>query len=125
MFAQNFDGLMHYLHDEVETPTAISPRRYAQVLKLDINTLADQAHVHRNTLNRAPTSESVQKHLRESMRVLRAATDLSGSVESAIYWYKNYPLAPFRYKTALELVSEGKTAALLRYLASLEAGAAG
>jgi hypothetical protein len=57
--------------------------------------------------------------------VIRAATDLSGDVERALFWYRNEPLQPFGYKTAEQLVSDGRTEDLLRYIESLEAGAAG
>ena len=43
----------------------------------------------------------------------------------AIFWYRNVPLPPFGYKTAEQLVSEGRTEDVLRYVESLEAGAAG
>ena len=92
---------------------------------MDIQTLATQAHVHRNTISRAPTSDSVQRYLREALRVIRAATDLSGDVNRALFWYRNEPLQPFGYKSAEQLVSDGRTEDLLRYIESLEAGAAG
>lgn len=76
---------------------------------IDVQTLATQAHVHRNTISRAPASESVQKFLREALRVIRAAHDLSGDVVRAIFWYRNEPLPPFGYKTAEQLVSEGRS----------------
>jgi hypothetical protein len=59
------------------------------------------------------------------LRVIRAATDLSGDVDRALFWYRNEPLQPFGYKTAEQLVSDGHTEDLLRYIGSLEAGAAG
>ena len=99
--------------------------RFGDVLSIDVQTLATQAHVHRNTISRAPASESVQKFLREALRVMRAAHDLSGDVGRAIFWYRNEPLPPFGYKTAEQLVSEGRTEDVLRYVGSLEAGAAG
>ncbi len=125
VFERNFDQFLHYLQD-IETGTAsLSPKRYGQVLRLDMQTLAAQAHVHRNTISRAPDAESVQRYLRESIRVMRAAMDITGSVERAIFWFKNNPLATFDYKTPQELVSEGKTEALIRYIQSLQAGFAG
>jgi hypothetical protein len=84
----------------------LSPKRFSDVLSIDLQTLAGQAHVHRNTLSRAPGSESVQRFMREAMRVLRAADDLTGDVGRAIFWYRNEPLPPFNYKTAEQLVSE-------------------
>ena len=86
---------------------------------------SSQAHVHRNTLSRAPASESVQRFMREALRVLRAADDLTGDVGRAIFWYRNEPLPSFNYKTAEQLVSEGRAEDVLRYVESLEAGAAG
>jgi uncharacterized protein (DUF2384 family) len=125
VFERNFDQFLNYLQD-IETGTAsLSPKRYGQVLRLDMQTLAAQAHVHRNTISRAPDAESVQRYLRESIKVMRAAMDITGSVERAIFWFKNNPLATFDYKTPQELVSEGKTEALVRYIQSLQAGFAG
>ena len=125
VFEQNFDQFLNYLQD-IETGTpSLSPRRYGQILRLDMQTLAAQAHVHRNTISRAPDAESVQRYLRESVRVMRAAADVTGSVEKAIFWFKNNPLGPFDYKTPQELVSEGRTEVLIRYIQSLQAGFAG
>ena len=123
--SSGFDGFIDFLHDQEAGPSTLSPKRFGDVLKIDLQTLATQAHVHRNTITRAPASESVQKYLREALRVLRAANDLSGDVTRAIFWYRNEPLPPFRYKTAEQLVSEGRTEDVLRYVESLEAGAAG
>lgn len=123
VFGQDFDAFMTYLRDGT-TPT-LSPARYGQVLHLDTQTLAQSAQVHRNTLRRAPQSASVQGFLRDSVRVLRAATDLHGSVEEALFWFSNHPLPVFDYKTAQTLVAERRTEALLHYLASLDAGFAG
>ena len=104
---------------------ALSPSRFIQLVGIDLQTLAAQAHVHRNTLARSPTSEAVQRFLREALRVIRAATDISGDVNHALFWYRNEPLAPFGYKTAEALVSGGRTEDVLRYVMSLEAGASG
>ncbi len=124
VFERNFDGFLNYLNDSA-TPASISPKRYGQVLRVDMQTLAAKAHVHRNTISRAPDAESVQRYLRESVRVMRAATDVAGSIEKAIFWYKNNPLPTFDYKTPQDLVSEGRTEALIRYIQSLQAGFTG
>ena len=120
-----FDGFLDFLHDQEAGASTLSPMRFGDVLRIDIQTLAALAHVHRNTISRAPASESVQKFLREALRVIRAAHDQSGDVSRAIFWYRNEPLPPFGYKTAEQLVSEGRTEDVLRYVASLEVGAAG
>ncbi len=124
-FHHNFDNFLSYLRDPEVSSTSISPIRFSNVLKVDIQVLAAQAHVHRNTISRAPTSEGVQRFLRDALRVIRAANDLSGDVERTIFWYRNEPLPAFLYKTAEQLVSDGRTEDLIRYIQSLEAGFAG
>lgn len=124
-FHRDFEGFMDFLRDNEHNAVALSPKRFSEVFNVDLQTLALQAHVHRNTLARAPASESVQRFLRETLRAVRAAVDLSGDVEKALFWYRNEPLQPFSYKTAETLVSEGRTDDLVRYIASLEAGVAG
>ena len=125
IFKGDFSAFMAYLHEDDISPSSISPRRYGRALRQDMQVIAAQAHVHRNTLNRAPESASVQDFLREALRVIRAAADISGSVETGIYWFKNEPLSAFDYKSPQKLVSEGRTEDLLRYIQSLDAGFAG
>lgn len=125
VFERNFDGFISYLHDVDAIPASISPKRYGLMLRVDMQTLAAKAHVHRNTIHRAPDAESVQHYLRESVRVICAAADIAGSVEQAIFWYKNNPLPSFDYKTPQDLVSEGRTEVLIRYIQSLQAGFGG
>lgn len=124
VFEGNFDGFMNFLHSEA-SPASISPKRFGQVLSIDMQTLAEHAQVHRNTIARAPNAEGIQSYLRESVRVMRAAADIAGSVEKALYWFKNYPLPAFDYKTPQDLVSEKRTDALVKYIQSLQAGFAG
>ena len=111
---------------EPDTPAPmLSPRRFSQAMHIDLQTLAEQAHVHRNTISRAPGSRGVQDFLREALRVIKAATDLNNDLNTALFWYRNEPLSVFGYKTAERLVSEGRTDDLLRYINSIGAGAAG
>lgn len=121
----SFDQFMASLRDPDSPAPIVSARRFGEALHIDLQTLAQQAHVHRNTLSRQPGSESVQRFLRDALRVIRAATDISGDVSRALFWYRNEPLPVFDYKTAEQLVSDGRTDDLLRYISSLEAGAAG
>lgn len=121
----DFAQFMASLREPTSIAPIISARRFAVALHIDMQTLARLAHVHRNTVSRLEGSESVQKFLREALRIIRAATDISGDVQSTLFWYRNEPLPIFDYKTAEQLVSEGRTEDLLRYITSLEAGAAG
>ena len=120
-----FQHFLEFLHEPHTPAPVLSPKRFSQVMHIDLQTLAEQAHVHRNTISRAPGSQGVQDFLREALRIIKAATDLNGDLNKALSWYRNQPLSVFGYKTAERLVSEGRTEDLLRYLASIEAGAAG
>ncbi|KVN88687.1 hypothetical protein [Burkholderia ubonensis] len=120
-----FDQFMESLRDRDSGSPIVSARRFATALHIDMQTLARLAHVHRNTVSRLAGSESVQKFLRDALRIIRAATDISSDVQRALFWYRNEPLPTFDYKTAEQLVSEGRTEDLLRYVTSLETGAAG
>ncbi len=59
----------------------------------------------------------------DAMRVIKAATDLNGDVHRADSWYKNEPLSAFASRTAEQLVLDGRTEDVLRYLRSLQSGA--
>lgn len=65
------------------------------------------------------------EYLRESIRVLTAATDLVGSASEAAFWFRNHPISDFNDKTAEVLVSEGRAEDVLRYIEMLSAGSAG
>ncbi|WP_230972955.1 MbcA/ParS/Xre antitoxin family protein [Burkholderia vietnamiensis] len=121
----DFDHFLASLKDSESAAPIVSARRFAAALHIDMQTLARLAHVHRNTISRLPGAESVQKYLRDALRVIRAATDISGDIRSTLFWYRNEPLPTFGYKTAEELISEGRTEDLLRYITSLEASASG
>lgn len=117
----SFDQFMNSLRDPAFEAPIVSARRFSEALHIDLQTLAKQAGVHRNTLSRMPASESVQRFLREALRVIRAATDVQGCVKQALFWYRNEPLSEFGYKTAEQLVSSGRTEDVLGYIVSLEA----
>ncbi len=122
---KTYQHFIEFLKDGDAPVPALSAKRYSEAMNIDLQTLAEQAHVHRNTISRAPGSRGVQDFLREALRVIKAASDLHGELGGALFWYRNEPLSVFGYKTAERLVSEGRTDDVLRYVASLEAGAAG
>jgi hypothetical protein len=122
---KNYEHFVEFLRDPETPGPLLSPKKFSQALHIDLQTLAEQAHVHRNTISRAPASQGVQKFLREALKVIKSATDLNGDVDRALFWYRNEPLTVFGYKTAEQLVSEGRTEDVLSYVSSLDAGAAG
>lgn len=125
MLGGTYQHFIDYLRDPDTSAPVLSPKRFTQALNIDLQMLAEQAHVHRNTISRAPGSRGVQDFLREALRIIKAATDLTGDLHRALFWYRTEPLAVFGYKTAERLASEGRTDDVLRYVSSLEAGAAG
>jgi len=125
IYGQTYQQFVAFLREPGEAAPVLSPRQYVVALKIDLQDLADQARVHRNTIARAPHSKGVQDYLRQALRVIKAGTDLNGDVSDALFWYRTEPLAVFGYKTAETLVIEGRADDVLRYVGSLEAGAAG
>jgi hypothetical protein len=124
-FPQTYPELAGFLRDSESYAPQLSPKRFGELLGLDVQTLAQQARVHRNTVARAPGSKAVQDLIREALRVIKAATDLNGNLGEALHWYRNEPLAPFGYRTAERLVADNRADDVVRYVSSLEAGAAG
>ena len=108
---------------EPRTPY-ISPQRLSKALGVKVAGLAELTGVHRNTL-RNPSSERLQGRMREMVKVITAATELTGDIDKAIYWYRNEPIADYSHRTAAELVSEGHAEAVLAFLRDLENGARG
>jgi len=77
-----------------------------------------------NTL-RKPSSERLQGRMREMVKEISAATELTGAVDKAIYWYRNEPIADYGHHTAAELVADGQVGAVLAFIRDLENGARG
>jgi hypothetical protein len=120
---RNFQQLFEFLR-ELGAPI-LSPQRFSQVIGISLEELAKHAHVHPNSLTSTPHTEPLQHFLRDAIRVLKAATDLNGDLDKALLWYRSQPLRPFNNKTPGQVISEGKTDALITYIAILGAGAAG
>jgi hypothetical protein len=113
--------------DEFRAPgqSVIEPVRFAAALNLQMQELAQLAHVHRATVSEAPTNARLQAFMREALRVLSAAVDVARDRERAIYWYRNSPIPEFQHRTAEQLVADQKTEAVLSYLTSISSGSSG
>ena len=112
----------------LQTAPLIDPESFAVRMGLEMQELAALAGVHRNTIRTHPQSRALQEFLRDSIRVISAASNVSGGgedVERALYWFRNHPIADYSYRTAESLVAEHKTEAVLAYLDTLEGGATG
>jgi hypothetical protein len=104
----------------------LSPSRFSKRLQWPIQLIAERAHVHRNTVTRTPGAPAIQAYLRNVLRVIRAALELtSGDVNHALIWFQNSPIAEFGFRTADELVTAGETEAVVKYLESIASGPTG
>jgi hypothetical protein len=63
--------------------------------------------------------------MRDAIKIITSAAELTGDIDKALYWFRNEPIADYRGKTAAELVAEGHTEAVLAYLDGLKNGATG
>ena len=113
--------------DDLQEPRTpyISPARFAARSGLSQGTLARLAGVHRNTVRLNPASEALQDRLREMIRIITAAAELTGDIDKALYWFRNEPIVDYRGRTAADLVGEGHAGAVLTYLDDLGNGATG
>ena len=119
-----FSEFLLSLKDE-NSRTALSPERLADALQLSTQRLAALAHVHRNTVAMAPDSAKLQAAMGNVVRVLSAATSLTGDVDRALFWFRNEPIAEFDHLTAMQLVEQGRVQAVVDYIESISSGAAG
>ncbi|MET3181723.1 UNVERIFIED_ORG: hypothetical protein ABIC43_004898 [Variovorax guangxiensis] len=118
--------LAQRLSDVVDGRKILSPAKFMALMGLNITSFASNAHVHRSTVVRSPSAESIQSHIRMSLRVLAAVVAVSGgSLKDAIFWYRNEPIPPFGYKTTEMLVTEGRAADVVNLLESCHAGFVG
>ena len=122
--ASQFSHFLGTLKEE-KSRTALSPERLADALELSTQRLAALAHVHRNTVSTAPGSAKLQAAMGDVVRVLSAATSLTGNVDRALFWFRNEPIADFDHLTAMQLVERGKVQAVVDYIESISVGAAG
>lgn len=108
-----------------DLPPVIAPDRFAAAMHLRQHDLAQLAHVHRTTVAEAPANAKLQQYMRDALRVISAAFRVAGNTDRATYWYRNTPIPEFGHRTAEQLVSAGKTDAVVQYLTSIDAGSTG
>ena len=108
-----------------ECEPIVAPDRFARALHLQLQDLARLAGVHRATLAESPSNAKLQGYLRDSLRALTAAYELSGDRGQAIYWFRNVPLPEYGHRTAEELVSMGRIDTVLKHITQLASGSSG
>ena len=104
----------------------LSPDRYMSLLEMDVETLARNARVSVSAIRTTPGAAAIQGHLRDSLRVIKAAYDTSaGDLAKSLRWFRSEPLSAFGQRTAEQAVSAGQADDVIRLIDSLHGGAAG
>lgn len=111
---------------EPEFVPMLSPARYMTLLNIDAETLARNARVSVSAIIEIPGSANIQRHLRNNLRVLKAAYEVSGDdLPKALHWVRTEQLSALGHKTAEQAVAAGKADDVIRLIGSLHAGASG
>jgi len=111
---------------EVGLAPMLSPTRYISMLGIDAKTLARIARVPVSAVSRSPDDASIQRYLRNNLRVIKAAYDVSGGdLEKSLNWFRTASLPMFGQRTPEQMVSAGQVDDVIRLIDSYRAGAAG
>ncbi|MGO1073836.1 hypothetical protein [Lysobacter sp. CA199] len=97
----------------------ISPKRVIGVLGIRAKDLAAISNPRGNVIIRnTHGTVKLQKALRNLVRILSAASANHTIAEQLLYWFMNYPLPQFYYRTPYEMYAEGRTEELLSLLSA-------
>lgn len=102
---------------------SINPRALAQQLNISLAELARMVGVSRSTLAAEPLGRKGHDALAPLVRLLAFATEMAGSLEGAVDWFKNTPIVSMGNKTAMEHVKDGKVEWVYHYLEGVYNGA--
>jgi len=100
----------------------LSAERLRAALGITRAELAKLVGVARNTLAAGTAARKADQALSPLARILAMATEMAGSEGQAAIWFKHQPLPGWAGKTAYDLVAEGKSGEVLKYLESVRAG---
>ena len=109
-----------------ELAPMLSPARYISLLEMDVETLARNARVSASAITKTPGASAIQSHLRDNLRVIKAAYDVSGGdLAKSLHWFRVESLPAFGQRTAEQVVSAGQADGVIRLIDSLHGGATG
>ncbi len=89
---------------------SISPRALAERLDIPLSQLAELIGVSRNTLAAEPLGKKGKEALLPLIRLLAHVSEIAGSLERAVVWFKYTPIVSMGTKTAMEHVRDGNIA---------------
>jgi uncharacterized protein (DUF2384 family) len=109
------------VHEHFGQTPDVDPRQVAETLRLPLKDLAKLIGISRGRLA-DPSSAKVQKAMAPVLKILSVATDMSGATTQAVHWFKFVPLPSLGFKTAMELVTEGKSDWVMGHFENLRNG---
>lgn len=124
IFGNDFPSLVKFLVDD-SAVRSVSIARFTAVIQWDLRMLAEKLDVDYNEVTQAMVSKRLQQYMKQSLKVLHATFIINRNVENTIVWFKGAPIPTFGGRTPADLVAEGRTNNLLRYIQSLEGGYSG
>jgi len=101
---------------------SINPRVLAEQLHIPLSELAELIGVSRKMLAAEPLGKKGRGALLPLVRLLTQATEIAGSLERAVLWFKYAPIVPLGTKTAMEHVRDGNIAAVHGHLENVYNG---
>ena len=108
--------LPNIVSDTVNDRGAINPRKIADVLGITLAELARLVGVSRNTLNATTPGPRATTALTPLLKILAMASEMSGSEQRAVAWFKFNPILSMGSKTPMEHVQHGNAETVLIHL---------
>jgi len=112
----------HINHDIYDKRGYIDCRHLRENLGIKIKDLAMAVGVTPRTLEKNPRSEKAQTSLRKIAYIYSILEEMIGSEEGALVWLRA-PNPDYDGASPLEIISQGKVDAIMRYLDDIKKGA--
>lgn len=118
-------ALQHNFLDDVMDPEGlVAPERLSGALRVTKTELATASGLSRDAVSktRRVHAQATQARLREVTEIVNRVLPWCGSVPQAFAWYRSQPIPAFGDQTAEDLVRDGRSEHLLRYLSGIAVG---
>jgi transcriptional regulator with XRE-family HTH domain len=101
---------------------APNARALAAQLDISLAQLAELVGVNRSTLAAEPLGKKGREALLPLLRLLVDASEMAGSLDRAVAWFKDTPITSMGTKTAMEHVRDGNIAWVQGHLTNIANG---
>ena len=102
----------------------VSTTRLAEALRITKLELATASGLSRDSVSKTERlrSPATQARLRDLVEIISRIMPWAGSLQQAFAWYRAQPLPSFGDQTAEDLVKEGRSEAVRKYLSRIAVG---